>query len=533
MVKDIGAYNLGLFQIIHAVQNYGKEVKLKDLAPPVDKIVNEQEIFFKKNILAPQGNFASNLFLSSSNLEIEHVLQNFKDNFQEPRELPPLRSYNHMIPLQNRSGLVCVRPFRYPHFQKNEIERLVANMLKSGLIFSSQSSYSSPVLLVKKHDGSWRLCIDYRALNQITIKDKFPILVIDELLDELHGAKYFTKLDLRSGNHQIRMHPKDISKTTFQTHQGHYEFLVMSPSMFQSLMNDVFKECLHKFILVFFDDILIYSKTWADHLEHLHIALSILRANKLFVKKEKCSFGQEEVKYLGHIISIDGVVVDPKKVAAILNWPKLATIKVLRGFLGLTGYSRKFIQNYGKITRSLTDMLKKGNFKWNLKAEASFEQLKMVMTQAPVLALPNFDELFIVECDATRSGIGGVLMQNQRPIAFFSHALRDKNLFFSTYEKEMLALVLAVQKWRPYLLGRKFVVRTDQKSLKHLWKQKITTTAQEKWLVKLMGYNFTIDYKKGKDNVVADALSRGEEDGEINAISALVPHWLKSIREEV
>lgn len=422
-----------------------------------------------------------------------------------------------MIPLQNRSGLVCVRPFRYPHFQKNEIERLVANMLKSGLICSSQSSYSSPVLLVKKHDGSWRLCIDYRALNQITIKDKFPILVIDELLDELHGAKYFTKLDLRSGNHQIRMHPKDISKTTFQTHQGHYEFLVMSfgltnaPSMFQSLMNDVFKECLHKFILVFVDDILIYSKTWADHLEHLHIALLILRANKLFVKKEKCSFGQEEVKYLGHIISINGVVVDPKKVAAILNWPKLATIKALRGFLGLTGYYRKFIQNYGKITRSLTDMLKKGNFKWNLKAEASFEQLKMVMTQAPVLALPNFNELFIVECDATRSGIGGVLMQNQRPIAFFSHALRDKNLFFSTYEKEMLALVLAVQKWRPYLLGRKFVVRTDQKSLKHLWKQKITTTAQEKWLVKLMGYNFTIDYKKGKDNVVADALSGGRK----------------------
>lgn len=150
-----------------------------------------------------------------------------------------------------------------------------------------------------------------------------------------------------------------------------------------------------------------------------------------------------------------------------------------------------------------------------------------------MLALPNFNELFIVECDATRSGIGGVLMQNQRPIAFFSHALRDKNLFFSTYEKEMLALVLAVQKWTPYLLGRKFVVRTDQKSLKHLWKQKITKTAQEKWLVKLMGYNFTIDYKKGKDNVVADALSRGEEDGEINAISALVPHWLKSIREEV
>lgn len=179
--------------------------------------------------------------------------------------------------------------------------------------------------------------------------------------------------------HQIRMHPTDISKTAFRTHQGHYEFLVMpfgltnAPSTFQSLMNDVFKECLRKFILIFFDDILIYSKTWIDHLEHLHSAFSILRANKLFVKKEKCSFGQEEVKYLGHIISINGVGVDPEKVAAILNWPKPATIKALRGFLGLTGYYQKFIQNYGKIARLLTDLLKKGIFKWNLKAEESFE----------------------------------------------------------------------------------------------------------------------------------------------------------------
>lgn len=267
-------------------------------------------------------------------------------------------------------------------------------------------------------------------------------------------------------------------------------------------------------------------------MEHIKIALSILRANKLFVKEEKCAFGQEEVKYLGHVISRKGVAVDPEKIDAMLEWPKPTTVKALRGFLGLTGYYRKFIQDYGKIARPLTEMLKKGSFKWSLQAEESFERLKEAMTKAPVLALPDFNKPFIVECDAPGSGIGGILKQEKRPIAFFSHALQGKTLFLSTYEKEMMALVFAVQKWRPYLLGRKFVVRTDQRSLRHLWEQKITTTAQEKWLVKLMGYDFTIEYKKGKENLVADALSRRNASG-VAAISTPVPNWLDPIKDEV
>uniref|UniRef100_A0A2N9HGB9 RNA-directed DNA polymerase n=1 Tax=Fagus sylvatica TaxID=28930 RepID=A0A2N9HGB9_FAGSY len=369
-----------------------------------------------------------------------------------------------------------------PFYQKGEIEKIVQELLKSGCIRPSLSPFASPVLLVRKADGSWRMCVDYRGLNKDTIKDKFPIPVVDELLDELQGSNIFSKLDLRSGYHQIRMKELDIEKTAFRTHEGHYEFLVMpfgltnAPSTFQALMNDVFKPFLRKFVLVFFDDILVYSQSLEEHKIHLKTVLQVLLDHQLFAKKSKCVFAVGEVEYLGHVISGRGVQTDPKKIAAMVNWPKPQTLKALRGFLGLT--------------------------------EMAFERLKEACSQPPCLALPDFSKTFVVECDASGYGIGAVLMQVGRPLAFYSQALKGKALFLSTYEKELMALVLSVKKWRPYLFGQNFVIKTDQQSLKHLLEQRIGTPMQQKWISKLLGYHFVVEFKRGKENVVADALSR-------------------------
>ncbi|XP_019255164.1 PREDICTED: uncharacterized protein LOC109233755 [Nicotiana attenuata] len=362
-------------------------------------------------------------------VELVALLSKFEDVFQRPTGLPPLRDQDHQIHLAPGAQPVNVKPYRYPHFQKQVMEQLVADMLREGLIQPSTSPFSSPVLLVRKKDGTWRFCVDYRALNAITVRDRFPIPTIDELFNELHGAHYFSKLDLLSEYHQIRVRPEDVAKTAFRTHDGHYEFLVMplgltnAPSTFQATMNEVFRPHLHRFVLVFFDDILVYSPSWVAHLEHLAVVLNLLRQHHLVAKRSKCLFGQTSVDYLGHIISAQGLSVDPAKIHAIQQWPPPYSIKKIRSFLGLAGYYRRFIHHYAALARPLSDLLRKDSFRCGEKEQQAFDTLKDKLGSTPVLTLPDFSQEFQVETDASGQGIGAILSQQGHPIAYFSQKL--------------------------------------------------------------------------------------------------------------
>ncbi|XP_073357959.1 uncharacterized protein [Aegilops tauschii subsp. strangulata] len=262
----------------------------------------------------------------------------------------------------------CGEKFVHGH---DEIEKQVKEMLDAGLITPSISPFAAPVLLVKKKDGTWRFCVDYMRLNAITVKNKFPVLVIDEILDELGRAKWFSKLDLRAGYHQIRMKEEDEFKTAFKTHHEQFQFRVMpfglatAPGTFKCVMNFAFAGANRKYVLVFMDDILVFNGTLEEHIDHLQSVFDILKENQLFVKESKCAFAQQSLEYLGHIISDKGVSTDPAKIEAMLNWPVPTSVTELRGFLGLTGYYRKFVRNYGLLAKPLTALLKKQAFTWS------------------------------------------------------------------------------------------------------------------------------------------------------------------------
>lgn len=469
--------------------------------------------------------------LSGLNLpeSVTKLLQSYHTLFEEPTTLPPSRSCDHTIPLVPGARPINVRPYRFSPAMKDEIESQVSKMLETRVIQHNTSSFSSLVLLVKKKDHSWRFCIDYRHLNALTIKSKYPVPVIDELLDELYGASWFSILDLRAGFHQILLRNGEEYKIAFQTHLGHYEFRVMAfgltgaPGTFQKAMNHTLAPALRKYALVFFDDILVYSSSMELHLHHLAHVFDLLNRDQWKIKLSKCSFAVNKVSYLGHVVSQAGVSTDPTKIQAIVDWPTPSCVKELRSFLGLAGYYRKFIRHFGVISQPLTSLLKKGIiFVWTPDHDVAFQTLKQALVTAPVLALPDFSTPFMIETDASDTGIGAVLMQRGHPLAFLSKTLGPKSRGLSTYEKEYMAILTAVQQWRPYLQQSEFVILTDHKSLSQLNEQRLHTSWQHKVFTKLLGLQYTIHYRKGTENKVADALSR-RATTELNAVSVDVP----------
>lgn len=390
----------------------GKQVELKGVAAPSLAIQELHDEQFAKCYL---GNEIWAIAVvkateeqenSDTPSEIAQLVDEYKDIFGEPKELPPFRSHDHTIPLFLDAVPVNSRPYRYSPSHKDEIERQVKELLSAGLIVHSTSPFASPVLLVQKKDGSWRFCVDCRKLNTMSIKNKFPKPIIDEILDELAGTKYFSSLDFRARFHQIRMHKDDEYKTAFKSHQGHYQFRVMpfvltnAPATFQCVMNNILEPFLKKFVMVFLDDILVYSPTLLAHIVYLRKVLEKLREHQFYIKRSKCHFAQHKLNYLGHVISETGVATDPLKIQAMINWPVPQSVTELRGFLGLTGYYRKFVHHYGLLAKPVTNLLKKKQFIWSEPAQKAFESLKQAMSSTLVLALPDFNEVFVIETDA-------------------------------------------------------------------------------------------------------------------------------------
>src|ERR687885_1514720 len=437
--------------------------------------------------------------------------------------LPPVREVEFRIELVPGTTPVAKAPYRLAPSEIREVMTQIQELLDKGFIRPSSSPWGALILFVKKKDGSMRMCIDYRELNKKTIKNKYPLPRIDDLFGQLQGASFFSKIDLRSGYHQVRVAEPDVAKTAFRTRYGHYEFLVMpfgltnAPAIFMDLMNRVCRPFLDKFVIVFIDDILIYSKTEAEHESHLRQVLELLKENQLYAKFSKCEFWLREVQFLGHIICKEGIKVDPAKIEAVMNWKSPRNPTEIKSFLGLAGYYRRFIKDFSKIAGPLTKLTRKDvPYKWDDAQEAAFQKLKQLLCQAPVLTLPEGSEDFVVYCDASFAGLGCVLMQRGKVIAYASRQLKTHEKNYPVHDLELAAMVFALKLWRHYLYGTHCVIYTDHKSLQYIFSQKDMNMRQRRWQELLKDYDCEIKYHPGKTNAVADALSQnvsGESGG--------------------
>ena len=410
--------------------------------------------------------------------KLKVLLEKYKSVF--PPELPP-----GLPPDRNTGHVISLEPGSVPPYRRNrrmspaEVElcgTYIKELLDKGFITPSNSPYGAPVMFVPKPAGGYRVVCDWRALNNITVKNRYPLPRIDETLDRLGGATIFSSLDLNSGYFQIRISPEDAHKTAFTTPLGQYEFKVLgqglanSPATFQSVMNRIFAPHLHKFVVVYLDDIMVYSKSPEEHLEHLEIVLKILQENQFYTKPEKCTFNTQEVKFLGHIVGRGGLKVDPRKVAVVKDWPTPKDATEIRQFLGLTNYFRKFIKDYSSTAAPLMDLTRKDvdvKSEWNSLHDTAFTELKDALTSAPLLVLPDFTQPFELVSDASLRGTGAVLLQKDRIIAFTSKKFSPAEKNYTTMEQEMLGVVNALTEWRCYFGGSLLTLVTDHNPLQY------------------------------------------------------------------
>ncbi|KAJ9523472.1 hypothetical protein QJQ45_007163 [Haematococcus lacustris] len=446
----------------------------------------------------------------------------YPEVFQDmPSGLPPDRGVGHTIRMVPDHVPPYQRSRRYTLREMNEMKKQVAELLAKKLIEPSCSPYGAPVLFVEKRDGTLRMCVDYRALNKLTVRDRYPLPRIDDLFDKLQGKTIFSSLDLQSGYHQIRITPEDMPKTAFVTPEGQFQYKVLSfgltnaPATFQRVMNRVFEKQLKEgFVLVYLDDILVMSSSPEEHAMHLKEVLQVMKDNQLYAKLSKCDFNRPELKFLGHIVGRQGIAVDPAKVQVIKEWPVPTSLKELQAFLGLANFFRRFIAGYSTIAAPLTHLTGEkvaAGTNWQQLGEPAlraFNALKQALCSTLVLALPDPNQPFEVWSDASLVGTGGVLLQGGRVVAYTSHKFSPAQMKYTTGEQELLGIIRALQEWRCYLDGAVHVtIVTDHNPLIYLKTQTNLSRRQARWMEFLARFNHHIEYKPGKGNV-ADPLSR-------------------------
>ena len=460
----------------------------------------------------------------SDNPRIKALLDEFAASVfpdEPPPGVPPKRGVEHAIELKPGSRPPPVRPLRHGSTRDALIlQKYIEDGLRSGQLQSSTSPYGSMALVVLKKDGTPRVVIDYRAINEITIKNKYPLPLMDELFDRVVNAKWFTKIDLRSGFHQIAIRPEDREKTAFRTRYGSFEYTVLpmglcnAPGTFMQLMNETFADMLDKSVLCFLDDILIYSRTEEEHLQHVRAVLRRLKERKLYGKLSKCEFMQREVEFLGHRIGADGLRVAPDKVSGVREWPQPMSVTEVRSFLGLANFYRRFVAGYARIAMPLTELTKDNvPFVWGSDQQQAFDQLKAALCSAPVLVIPDQTKPFQLNCDACKYAVGAVLQQDlgngPQPVAYYSHKMTDAERNYDVREKEFMAIYLACLHWRPYLHGTQpFRLLSDHKSLVYYMTMPHLSDRLARWVEKMQQFDCGIEYIKGEENIVADALSR-------------------------